>query len=285
MYSMLLPIMLLGLWPASDLFASLPDPAAAIAIAPPARSLSIPGSLSASGVAIIDAKSGQLVYSRQVATPRPMASITKLMTALLIVENHDMNEVVRIPDNIASVPGNKAYLNPGEQFTVGELLSALLIASANDAAVALAHFHSGNVTDFVAEMNARAATLGLKDTSYANPHGLDDSQQYSSPQNIAWLTSFVLREPEIRRRMGKRWERIHSLQGTEISLNHTHALLHQLSPVIAGKTGTTDAAGECLVSLVEYEDREYVVVLMNSSGRYQDMQSIFQHLNQPLAKL
>lgn len=274
MYHSILSALFLGLFPAVTP-AALPAQVMSISIAPPiAERVAIEDRLSASGIVILDAESGQRLYGRQETVRRPMASITKLMTALIIVENHEMDEIVRVPSGVAEVKGNTAYLQAGETFTVGDLLSALLIASANDAAYTLAMHHSATESSFIYDMNMRAEALGLKSTSFANASGLDHPRQWSTPQDIAWLTMFALKYPEVRERMGRRGEVVYSQEGTQVSLSHTHALLHSSNAVWGGKTGTTDAAGQCLVSLVEYEGREYLVVLLNSLQRYSDMKSI-----------
>ncbi len=248
-------------------------------IAPPAEKLTIDRHLSASGVLVMDLQTGQPLFEEQADIARPMASLTKLMTALIIVEHHPMNEWVKIPEGIADTRGSVAYLPPGEHFTVGNLLSALLIASANDAAVALAQHHSGSTGAFVKEMNERAKVLGLRATSYANPTGLDDPRQWSTPRDLAWLATFVQRYPDISERMKKHGVTITSREGQALVLTHTHALVRDpTSSVIAGKTGTTDAAEQCLVSLVEEEDRKYVVVLEHSLARYTDMGVILKAL-------
>lgn len=278
MYAALLSVLFIGLWPAMYVWQSDSSTLESMLIAPPAPPISVDQYLSASGVVILDAESGQTLYAKYSDVKRPMASITKLMTALVIAENHDMSEIVTVPSGVEHVIGNKAYLTAGEQFTVGDMLSALLIASANDAAYVLARFHSGNEAEFVAVMNDRAAQLGLHDTSYANAAGFDDEKQYSTPKDIAGLMRFALKNPVLAERMEQRWDRIYSRQGTDITLNHTHALLHTASSgsgeVLAGKTGTTDAAKQCLVSLVEHEGRSMIVVLLRSSERYADMEAI-----------
>lgn len=267
----LLSVLLMGMWHGGDSAVSDAQILRGLVIVPPAEEMVVDSRLSASGVIVLDRLSGQAVYGKQDRIRRPMASITKLMTALVVAENHDLSEIVTIPTAAESVPGNKAYLKAGEKFTVGDLLSALLIASANDAAYALAVYHSGSTDDFVAEMNARALELGLKDTSYANPAGLDDELQYSTPRDIAWLTNHVLGIEPIAQRMRRKWDRIDSLEGTEISLSHTHELIQSGGgEVIAGKTGTTNAAHECLVSVFTYEGREYIMVLLHSDNRYRD---------------
>ncbi len=234
--------------------------------------------LSASGVLIVDLDSGQPLFRRAADVPRPMASLTKLMTALVIVEHHDMGEWVTIPEDITSIEGSKADLHPGDQYTVGDLLSAMLILSANDAAETLARYHSGNEKSFVKEMNDRAAVLGLKETMYMNADGIDAKGQKMSPQDLAWLTMFVLKYPDIRVRMGTPEATIQSKGGHLISLRHTHELLHEDSPVIAGKTGTTDGAGQCLLSVVQEGGKRYLVILLHSFNRYADMRAVLQVL-------
>jgi len=235
--------------------------------------------MSASGILIVDLATGQTIFSSQADIERPMASLTKLMTALVIVEHHRLDEIVTVPKKIVDTQGNVAYLPPGERFTVGDLLSALLIASANDAAVTLAQYHSGSQEAFVKEMNERAQALGLTGTQYANASGLDNPRQWSTPRDIAHLTMFIQKYPAIRERMGMRAAKIVSQEGHALALAHTHALLRaQPDLVLEGKTGTTGAAGQCLVSLVEKSNRSYVVVLFHSLQRYQDMKIILASL-------
>jgi D-alanyl-D-alanine carboxypeptidase (penicillin-binding protein 5/6) len=282
MYGSLLSALLLGLLPLVST-AQQSSAIAQIAVAPPAHPLVLAQSLSASGILVLDVASGQPVYAKQATVRRPMASLTKLMTALIIAENHQLDEVVTVSESATRVPGNRAYLPAGEKFTVGDLLTALLVASANDAAIVLAEYHSGSVPAFVEAMNARALQLGLNDTSYADPIGLDHADQYSTPRDIAWLSSFVLKQPVIEERMEKRWAKIYSSAGTELQLVHTHALIQQhTDSIIAGKTGTTDEARQCLVSMVEQDGRKYVVVLLYSAQRYTDMLTILRAMGAAL---
>lgn len=231
--------------------------------------------LSASGIIITDLESGQTVFQKNASLEMPMASLTKLMTALVIVENHSLDELVRIPDDIEDVEGNAVHLPAGDTFTVGDLLSALLIKSSNDAAVTLARYHSGSEKEFANVMNERAKVLGLQDTHYDNASGLDSRRQESTPRDIALLGTFVMRIPAIAQRMSTPSDTITSLEGHSMSLMHTNNLIHGAnSSVIAGKTGTTDGAGQCLLSIVEEKNRKYVVVLLRSANRYGDMSRI-----------
>lgn len=280
MYGPIFSVLLMGMVPVWGLNDGLPAFAREMRVAPPASAgpqlEALDTRLTASGVIIVDLDSGQTVYERNADIPRPMASLTKLMTALIIIENHDLDELVIVPSDIENVDGTVAHLPPNQKFTVGDLLSALLIVSGNDAAVTLARFHSGSVEDFVAEMNQRAQDLGLSETSYQNPAGLDAPTQKSSPRDLSWLAMFVMRKPEIAERMGRPSMLIRSTAGTNISLLHTHQMLRadETQEFIAGKTGTTDAAGQCLLSIVEAGGRRYIAVLLHSKDRYADTRAI-----------
>ena len=284
--SVVLSVLLMGLIPVSqgpaakDFAADqLPLAPLAVTVDQPFPSHALAQALSASGAAIVDMQSGQRIFGRNAAERRPVGSLTKIMTALLIAESHRMNEVVTIPKDIARVSGSKVYLPLGNRFTVGDLLSALLVSSANDAAETLARFHSGSVKSFVRLMNERARVLGLKGTSFANPSGLDDNDQWSTASDVAWLAAYAFRQPEIRKRMSMASTTIRSREGETVQLEHTHALLGRGGPVVAGKTGTTSAAKECLLSIVEGHGREYIVVLLGSRERYVDMRIVLRILN------
>lgn len=289
MLDVLLSVLFVGLVPVLGVHGSNPSSLGAdlLSVAPPtelpapglSELLHLSGDVSASGVLILDLDSGQRVFDRDADKSRPMASLTKLMTALLTVENHSMGEWVTIPADIGSVEGSKANLKPGDSYTVGDLLSAMLIDSANDAAVTLARYDSGTEDAFVKKMNERAAALGMTHTHYVNPDGLDAPGQDASPQDLAWLTMFAYRYPDVRVRMGTPQATIQSKGGQTISLNHTDEMLHEHTAVVAGKTGTTDNAGQCLLSVVQEGGRRYLVVLMHSLDRYADMRAVLRVLN------
>jgi len=283
MYKTLIASLFLGLFPTVHPAHSDGMTLESMSIAPPSESVFLDEHVSASGVVIFNRDTGQMLYTRESKIQRPMASLTKLMTALIIVENHDLDEMVTIPQSVVDVVGTKAYLPPGERFTVADVLSALLIDSANDAALTLAQFHSGSSSAFVTEMNKRALELGLRSTSFHNASGLDHPAHWSTPQDVAWLAMFALRYPAIAERMGTSGRRITSTSGDSIQLYHTHALLHKqgdtAAQIVSGKTGTTDDAGQCLMSLVDLHGTQYIVVLLNSNQRYTDMETILTALS------
>lgn len=289
MYAPILSVLLLGMIPAMDVSSSVTAVRQIAVLAPsPLSSTAIAhagvGNVSASGVIILDLQSGQELYAHNTESRRPIGSLTKLMTALLIVENHALTEEVTISRSAAQMEGSSASLQAGRTFTVGDLLSGLLIPSGNDAAEALAVFHSGSEEAFVREMNMRAQELGLADTRFANPAGLDEPDQWSTPRDLGWLALFVLREPAIRERMGLKEVTIRDVdaKGPPITLQHTHVLLRQNPSVVAGKTGTTAAAKQCLLTVVREGGREYVVVLLGARDRYADLTSVLRTLEKLL---
>lgn len=277
----LLSVLLLGTVPVWGIADPGIPAARDLRVAPPLASdlaVSVPrslaGGLSASGVIIVDLDSAQTVYAFRPSEPRPMASLTKLMTALIIVENHDLDEMVDITPAAGAIRDNTVGVQVGDQYVLGDLLSAMLVHSANDAAVALAVHDAGTEDAFVAKMNARAAALGLDGTSYKNVMGFDDPGQYSTPRDLGILTSFVLGFPAIADRMAMNGGTVKSASGTVLSFIHTHQLLRQNNAITAGKTGTTDEAGQCLMSVFEERGRRYAAVLLRSDDRYGDMRRI-----------
>lgn len=285
MYSAVLSVLLMGMFPFLQQSNAGMPPIASLPIAPPSPlAESFPGtafrSVSASGIVVLDLRSGQQVFGRNADGRRSVGSLVKLMTALVIVENHELSEEVVVPEGLTRIPESKTYVQPGQKFTVGDLLTILLVGSSNDAAETLARHHSGSERAFVHAMNARTASLGLQRTSFANASGFDNARQWSTSRDVALLASFVLREPELRQRLSMRDAIVKDSTGQEIVLSHTHELLHTVPSIVAGKTGTTLRAGQCLLSIVRDGDREYVVVILGSRERYADMHRILQALGQ-----
>ncbi len=219
----------------------------------------------------IDMKTGTVLYEKNANTRLSVASITKLMTILLILEENKLNDVTKISSNAASTEGSTMFLQEGEEIAVENLIYGALIHSANDAAVALAEYNAGSVMNFVDKMNKKAKELGLTNTHFSNPVGLDDSQNYSSASDIAKLAQLVyandfikhaanLREMDVRSISG---DLTHKLETTNDLLDNTYLKIKGL------KTGSTDSAGLCLVSVAEDDnDNEIVTVVLNSPARF-----------------
>ena len=189
---------------------------------------------------------GSCVYEKNADDRRLIASTTKLMTALICIENCALDETVDVRARHCLVEGSSMYLKAGYDYTVRELLLGLLLDSGNDAALALAEHAAGSERAFVRLMNRRAAELGMDGTSFANPHGLDDKQHYSTARDMAVLMLHCMENPVFRELCGTRSATING----ETYVNH-NKLLDRCADCIGGKTGYTMAAGRCLVTCCE----------------------------------
>lgn len=225
---------------------------------------------------IMDYDTSLILYAKNMDTPLPMASLTKIMTAVLILDHHDPSEVVTVQSNFGTVEGVKISLQKGEKLTVDDLLKALLIPSAGDAAMALAEFHSGTVEKFVAQMNERAHSLNLFHTHFINPIGLDADNHYSSAYDLAVLTKYALHFKEFRNIVKLKSASITSIDsGMVRTLSSTNYLLGSYLDILGVKTGTTDAAGESLINLAQNDGGHRVIaVLLNSPDRFQENKSM-----------
>ena len=221
---------------------------------------------------VIDLLSGKELFSLAPDQPRPIASLAKIMTAIVILEQHAPDEIVTIPAGVEEVEGNRAGLRGGDRYTVRSLLGALLVGSANDAAETLALHHSGSIPHFAEAMNARAQALGLTRTHFDNPVGFDSPKQASTPRELAWLAMFAWKNELVRSLVGKREFTLKERSGKrEITVVNTNQLLLSHPASFFGlKTGTTELAGECLISLAYASGRPYIFVILKSANRYSD---------------
>jgi serine-type D-Ala-D-Ala carboxypeptidase (penicillin-binding protein 5/6) len=217
------------------------------ALTGPARAAERPPSVPGAAAAIVvDGRDGDVMFRKDAAERRPIASATKLMTALLTLERARPREVFTAADYAAAPVESQIGLRPGERMQVRDLFEALLLESANDAAATLAEGVSGSVDVFVADMNERAAALGLEDTSYANPIGFDDPQAYSTASDLAALTLALLRRPRFARVVDMPQAELES--GARPRTIDNRNVLVASHPFVSGvKTGHTLGAGYVLV--------------------------------------
>ena len=214
--------------------------------APGASAAEPPPETSGAAALVVDARTGDEMYAKNAGRPRPIASATKLMTALLTLERADLDDVFTAAPYSASAVESKINLMPGERMKVRDLLTALLLESANDAAATLAEGVAGSREAFVREMNRRAVELGLTDTSYANPIGFDDPDNHSSARDLAALARRLLRNREFARIVNLPMATLQS--GARTRTIDTRNLLVQRYPFVSGvKTGHTIGAGYVLV--------------------------------------
>ena len=194
------------------------------------------------------------------------ASLTKMMTALLVLEGGQLDQAAVVSRAAAREPGSRIGLRAGDQVRVRDLLAAAIMHSANDACRALAD-HGGPT--FVARMNQRAARLGLKNTNFIDPCGHDRPGQYSTASDLARIAEVVMNHPEYESFSRVREMTIKTVDGRRrFHLRNTNALIGHYSGVIGAKTGTTSRAGYCLIALAERNGVRVLVVLLNSPRRW-----------------
>ncbi|MFA5829217.1 MAG: D-alanyl-D-alanine carboxypeptidase family protein [Candidatus Gracilibacteria bacterium] len=221
----------------------------------------------------VDLKTGLALYEKNIHDQRSIASITKLMTVVIILEENKMDDVVTVPQKITTVQGTKIWLAPGEKITVENLLYAALIPSANDAAYTLANYNSnGNIDEFIKKMNQKALELGLYDTHFTNPIGLDDEGNYSSAYDLTLLGRYAYSKAFVRQATVLKDREISSTNGRLVhKLKTTNDLLNSYLKVLGLKTGTTDQAGECLIAVIENDKgRDILTVTLGSPDRYKE---------------
>ena len=214
---------------------------------------------------------GEIIWSKNADEKLPMASTTKIMTALVAIENGDISKEVKVNRKACGVEGSSVYLTAGEILTLEDLLYALMLESANDAASAIACEVAGSVEEFAVMMNDTAARLGLADTHFVNPHGLDDPNHYTTAEDLAKLTDYALKNETFATIVStyKKTIPLHGDEGVRMLLNH-NKLLKRYDDVIGVKTGFTKRSGRCLVSAAERNGLTVVAVTLNAPDDWND---------------
>ncbi len=234
--------------------------------------------ISAKSIILIEADSGEIIFEKNAHVSLPMASTTKIMTAIIVLENCDLDKKVIIPASATNIEGSSIYLQEGETLTVRELLYALLLESANDSAVALAYATSGGVDDFVNLMNEKAVSLGLTNTHFDNPHGLESESHYSSAYDLAKIGAYAMKNPV--------FKEIVSTQKKSISLNNNdgkrglinHNKLLRLYDAANGiKTGYIKKSGRCFVSSAEKDGVKLICASLNAPNDWNDHMKLFDY--------
>lgn len=223
-----------------------------------------------------DANTRQLLYVKNESQSLPIASLTKLMTAYILTRDRSPDETVVIPEEVKTVQGGEnatISLQPGDRVKMRDLLQAALIPSANDAAVALAVWHSGSVENFVAEMNRTAQQLRLDASKFTNPTGLDPNGSQASAKDLALLTHYALENPLIQQYVSSTTGSFRSESGKPYAFVSTNQLLSQKG-VQGVKTGYTLSAGQCLITLTEIDGRRVITVVLGSPDRFSESRSM-----------
>ena len=205
---------------------------------------------------------GNVLWSRESATKSAMASITKIMTAVVVLENADLESSFTVSQNAASVGESSAGLRAGDVVKVSNLLQGLLIHSGNDAAITLAEGVGGTVDGFVEMMNAKAQELGLENTHYANPHGLDADDHYTTAADICVLERYAMKDKTFRKIVKTKRVTLSYGSNANYTFNSTNSLLNTWKPCIGVKTGYTNNAGYCLASAAKKDGVELYAVIL-----------------------
>ena len=217
---------------------------------------------------LIEASSGKVIYEKNADEKLPPASMTKMMSMLLIVEKIDSghikwDDIVTVSENASSMGGSQILLETGEKMSVSDLFKGVAVASGNDAVVALAEYTYGSEANFVNAMNKKAKELGLKNTSFKNPHGLDAANHYSSARDMATITMELSKHPDIFKYTSIYEDYLRKDTDRKIWLVNTNKLVRFYDGVDGMKTGYTEEAGYCLTATAKKNGMRLIAVAMN----------------------
>ena len=238
------------------------------------ENVSIDLNLTSQCALLMDAASGRVLYEKDADVKRPIASITKIMTCLIVLENcEDLDAVIRIKPEWAAVDGSSMYLDENDLVSIRALLYGLMLNSGNDAAVALACTIAGDEETFVGWMNARAASLGMNSTHFSNPHGLDAADHYSTAHDMALVMNEAMKNDIFCEICATRYIKIDGFE-----LYYHNKLLDKYEYCVGGKTGYTENAGNTLVTAAVKNDQLLIAVTLNGdSNEWNDHISLFEY--------
>lgn len=236
--------------------------------------------LSATALYVVDQETNVVLYQKAADESRYPASTTKLMTALVARDVYDLDTVLTVREEAFSEGTIVGFLL-GEQLSVRDLLAGLLLQSGNDAAFVLANNAPGGYTAFVERMNRKAEVLGLQQTQFANPSGLDNPEQQTTAHDLALLTQAFLKDPILAELVATKELTIVDRSGLwKHPLLNRNLLLHTVPGVFGVKTGTTQGAGENLITGITQNGRKYLVIMLGSQARYIETQHLLQWLSE-----
>lgn len=226
---------------------------------------------SAVGGCVIEAESGRVLFEKNKDKKVPMASTTKIMTAITAIENcENLDEKFEISPKAVGVEGTSLYLRKGDVYSTRDLLYALMLISGNDASVAIAEHVAGSTSEFVTLMNELAKKIGANSTHFANTHGLDADGHYTTAYDLALITAYALNNDTFREIVSTKNTKITNSNGENRYLKNKNKLLFTLDGCIGVKTGFTNDAGRCLVSAIERNGMRLVCVVLNCGPMFEE---------------
>ncbi len=235
-----------------------------------------PSALSSASAVLYEPTTGQVLFEKDADTKRPMASTTKLMTALVAAERLDVDSMVTVPANAVLVEGSAMGLRGGDTLSVRDLLVGLLLSSGNDAANALALLTSESLPAFSVLMNAKAAELGMERSVFVTPSGLDEGEHGATARDLALLGAAILKQPLLSEICATKQGTVH-VNGKTVSLKNHNRLLWLYEDAIGLKTGFTKKSGKCLVSAAERNGVTLVVATLNGGDYWNDHMALYEY--------
>lgn len=244
---------------------ALPDnfPTSAVPLPPKA-----PPAIVAESAIVVDALTGRPLYQKNADTRRQVASTQKLVTALVVMDAGNLHKEVKVSPVDLQVQPTRLNFRPGDVYERGELLQALMVKSCNDIACALGRDVAGSVPAFAEAMNRKAASIGMSNSCFKNPHGLTEPGQYSTARDMARCALVAYRDPVIRQFVNTESLNFQFSSGKQVTLNNTNRLLKSIPWCTGMKTGTTDAAGRCLIVSGGMNGRHVIAVVLGSKTPY-----------------
>lgn len=224
---------------------------------------------------LIERDSGRILYSKNINSKLPMASTTKIMTALLALEKGDLEETITIKEEWTNIEGSSIYLKPNEKIKLKDLVYGLILRSGNDAAVAIANHIAGGIDNFSVLMNKRAKEIGAVNTNFTNPHGLHSDNHYTTAYDLALISREALKN-ETFREISKTVNYI-SQRDLNSHFNNKNKTLWQYDGGDGVKIGYTQAAGRCLVASATRDNMQLIAVVLNDNNWFQDCYNLFDY--------
>lgn len=233
---------------------------------------------SAAGAVLMEADTGRVLFAQNPDAKMPMASTTKIMTAILAIENGDLTSTVTVSANAAHTEGSSIWLEVGEQMTLEDMLYGLMLSSGNDAAIAIAEHIAGSVEEFAAMMNAKAKELGANNTNFVTPNGLHDDNHYTTAYDLGLIACYAMQNETFRKIVSTEKKQI-SWEGHEYNrvVNNKNKILWQYEGGNGVKTGYTKKAGKCLVGGAERDGMQLISVVLNDPNMFPDSMSMLDY--------
>ena len=241
----------------------------------PCSALSKPN-ISAKSACLYDVDNACFIINKEMNMRLPMASTTKIMTALIAIEECELNKLISVPREAVGIEGSSVYLKEGDLITVKDLIYSVLLQSANDAATALAIYISGDTRTFSDLMNKRAREIGLSDTSFENPHGLDSESHYTTAHDLALLAACAIKNDVFLQISSTYKYEFNIDEAPRVLVNH-NKLIRAYSGTFGIKTGYTKKSGRCLVSYASRNGKNLICVTLNDPNDWNDHKNMLDY--------